>query len=76
MITTIDLTPILELPVAQRIGVVQAILDSIAADSVEPEMSEELKSELDRRIAAYRANPAAARPWEQVKASLLARRRS
>jgi putative addiction module component (TIGR02574 family) len=39
----------------------------------EPEgvpVSEEMKAELRRRLAAHRADPSTAIPWEQVKAEL------
>lgn len=70
MTATIDLTPILELPVAQRIEVVQEILDSIAADAPRPPLSEEFKQELRRRRDEARANPDDGIPWEQVKSEL------
>ncbi|HEY0370505.1 MAG TPA: addiction module protein [Thermoanaerobaculia bacterium] len=36
---------------------------------VEP-LSEEVREELDRRLAAYYADPSSARPWDEVKAEL------
>ena len=37
------------------------------------ELTEAQKAEIDRRLAAHRANPQAAIPWEQVEAEALAR---
>ncbi len=75
MITAIDKSPILALPVPQRIQFVQEILDSIAADTAKRELPQELKDELDRRLAWDDANPDGGIPWEQVEAAALARRR-
>ena len=36
-------------------------------------LSEVMHQEVDRRLAAHRANPAAAVPWEEVEAAALAR---
>lgn len=54
--------------VDDRIRLVQAILDTIAADSTQPELTEELKRELDRRIADMDANPDDEFTWDEVKA--------
>lgn len=73
MTATIDLTPILELPVTQRIEIVQEILDSIAAEALRPPLSEEFRQELRRRREDARNNPDDGIPWEEVKAAALAR---
>lgn len=69
----IDLAPILALPVDQRMQVVQAIWDSLPDDPEGLGLSDELKAEFDRRLAAHRANPNGGVPWEQVKAAAQAR---
>jgi putative addiction module component (TIGR02574 family) len=63
------------LTVAERIELVAAIWDSIAADVERAGLTEAQKREIDRRLAAHRANPQAAIPWEQVEAEALARLR-
>ncbi len=63
------------LSVAERIALVQAIWDSIAADVEKSPLTEAQRQEVDRRLAAHRANPQAAIPWEQVEAEALARLR-
>ena len=68
---TID--AILELPVLQRIEVAHAILESIAADSARPPLTEEFKQELRRRRDEARACPEGDIPWEVIKAESLAR---
>jgi putative addiction module component (TIGR02574 family) len=62
-------------PVEDRIRLMEEIQDGLADEGHEPELSDELKAELDRRLAAHRANPDAAIPWEQVEAEALARLR-
>jgi putative addiction module component (TIGR02574 family) len=63
------------LTVAERIALVQEIWDSIAADVEGSPLTESQKQEVDRRLAAHRANPQATIPWEQVEAEALARLR-
>ena len=58
---------ILELPVAERIRLVEQIWDSIAAVPEAVPVSEELKAELDRRLAEFEANPEGGSPWEEVR---------
>jgi putative addiction module component (TIGR02574 family) len=63
------------LPVGERIRLVEAIGQSIDAEEDMGELSEEFKKELDRRMAAYEANPEKALPWEVVRERALARLR-
>ena len=58
-----------------RLSLVQEIWDSIAADIEHAPLTESQRQEVDRRLAAHRANPQAAIPWEQVEAEALARLR-
>jgi len=74
MTSTIDLAPILCLSVPERIEVVQTILHSIANDTAKSELSDELKAELDRRLAKYEANPIGGVSWDEVETAALARR--
>ena len=62
-------------PVEDRIRLMEEIREGLADEGHEPELSDELKAELDRRLAAHLANPDAAIPWEQVEAEALARLR-
>jgi putative addiction module component (TIGR02574 family) len=63
------------LSVAERIALVQESWDSIAAEVEQAPLTEAQRQEVDRRLAAHRANPGAAIPWEQVEAEALARTR-
>ena len=56
-----------------RLALVQAIWDSIAAEPHTPLLTEAQRQELDRRIADADANPDDVVPWEEVKAQALAR---
>jgi putative addiction module component (TIGR02574 family) len=63
----LPVTEILELPVDERIRLVELIWESIAAVPEAVPVSDELKAELDRRLAEFEANPEAGSPWEEVR---------
>jgi putative addiction module component (TIGR02574 family) len=73
MTPTLESLGIDRLTVAERIALAQAIWDSITPEAEVAPLSDAQKQEIDRRLAAHRANPIAAIPWEQVKAEALAR---
>ena len=64
----------MELPVPERIKLVEDIWDSIAADPKAVEITPEQKAELDRRIVYSRLNPDDVVSWETVRAEALARK--
>ena len=61
---------ITELSIAERIQIVQAILESISIEDSIPDLTDEQKREIDRRISAYEANPEDVMTWDEVKASI------
>ena len=67
------LTEIRSLSVQERLRIVEAIWDSIEADSEDLELTPAQREMLERRLAAHAANPDAVVPWEVVKAEALAR---
>lgn len=71
---TNTLNQIIALGIQDRIHLVQAILDSIAAEQVDPDLTESQKQELDHRIDDYEANPDNVLTWEEIKASVKARK--
>jgi putative addiction module component (TIGR02574 family) len=71
---TTTLNQIITLSIQDRIRLVQAILDSIAAEQDYLDLTDAQKQELDRRIDDYEANPDNVLTWEEVKASVKARR--
>ncbi len=66
MPTTLESLGLDKLPRDERLALVQALWDSIAADG--PHLTDGQRAELDRRIADDDANPDDGIPWEQVKA--------
>lgn len=67
---TTTLNQIVTLGIPDRIRLVQAILDSIAAEQTNLDLTESQKQELDRRIDDYEANPDNVMTWAEVKASI------
>ena len=69
----LDLTQLRRLPIGERLQLVGDLWDSIATDAPGEafSVSPELEAELERRLAEYRANPDAARSWQEVRSDLL-----
>lgn len=66
----ISISDILQLPVQERIRLVELIWDSVAAVLEAVEISPELKAELEARLAEFEENPETGFSWEQVKSHL------
>ena len=56
--------------VDDRVELVNQIWDSIADDNGVPPITDSLRTELDRRIAIYEADPSNVVTWEQIEAKL------
>jgi len=67
---TVSITDILALPLQERIHLVQLIWDSVVVAPEALAISPDLQAELERRLAAFEANPEAGYSWDQVKARL------
>ncbi|MCC5623779.1 addiction module protein [Nostoc sp. CHAB 5715] len=67
---TATLNEIATLSVVDRIRIVQAIWDTIAAKQVYPDLTDAQKQELDRRTCDYNSNPNNVLTWEEIKASI------
>ena len=65
-----SISELLKLPVAERIKLVEAIWDSIAAAPDALELTEAEREELDRRWAAYERDPSSGSPWAEVRARI------
>ena len=63
----ITLDEVLQLPVPDRIRIVEAIWDSIVDSPEELEISDEQRAELDRRLESLERNPHAGAPWAEVR---------
>ena len=68
---TITASDIVEMPIQQRIQLVEDIWDSIAEMPEAVEVPEWHKKELDKRLEAYHANTGEVSPWEDVKKRIL-----
>jgi len=66
----ISVAEILELPVAERIRLVETIWDSIAEVPEAVDLSEAQRAELDRRLAAYEHDPSLGSPWSEVRSRI------
>ena len=66
----ISIADILELPVQERIRLVELIWDSVAAVPEAVKISPALKAELEVRLAEFEANPEAGYSWDEVKSRL------
>jgi putative addiction module component (TIGR02574 family) len=60
-------------PIGERIRLLNELWDRLLDQGHEPELSDEMKAELDRRLAEDDAGPDDVVPWENVKAEALAR---
>ncbi len=67
---TATLNEIAALKVEDRIRLVQAIWDSIAAEQAYPELTDEQKQELDNRIAESDAESDNVMTWQEVRNSI------
>jgi putative addiction module component (TIGR02574 family) len=67
---TATLNEIVSLSIEERIRLVQAIWDSIAAEQAYPDLTERQKRELDHRINDYEINPDNVMTWEEIKGSI------
>jgi len=53
-------------PVEDRLAFAFRLWDQLIEEGLQPEPTEELGVELDRRLAAHEADPGNVRTWEQV----------
>ena len=66
---------VLELPVPERLQLVEDIWNSIADAPEALEVTEDEKRLIDERLEAFHRDPQAGSPWEEVYARLTSRRR-
>jgi putative addiction module component (TIGR02574 family) len=55
-------------PAEEQVEFLCRAWEQLADAGWQPELTEELRAELDRRLAAYEANPSNVVTWEQVMA--------
>lgn len=68
--STISVSDLLHLSVAERIQLVEDLWDSIASEPEALELTPTQKEELDRRLAEHEADPSSAVSWEEFRAEL------
>lgn len=68
--SSVSMSDLLKLPVAERIRLVEAIWDSIAAVPDSVELTAEQRQELERRWDAYVQDPDAGAPWADVRSRI------
>ena len=73
MMSDIELSSVLKLPVSERLRLVEAIWDSIAEHPEAVAMSDEERAELDRRWADYLKDPTSGSSWAEVRARITSR---
>ena len=61
--------------VDDRLRLVREVWDRLTSAGYDPELPDEMKRELDRRIDEMDRHPETGVPWEDVKARILARLR-
>ena len=66
------LAEILSWSVEDRLQLIDEVWNSIAVEADALPLSDELRQELDRRLADYEANPDDVATWDEVKARLQA----
>ena len=66
-----SISELLKLPVAERIRIVEALWDSIAAAPESLELSDAERQELDRRWEEFQRDPSIGSPWAEVRARIL-----
>ena len=68
------LVSILELPVSERLQLIEAVWDSLTQSPEAVPVSDEVCEDLDRRLEAYYANPTSARPWAEIREELFGKK--
>ena len=64
---SITLDEVLQLPVSERLRIVEPIWDSIADTPESLELTDEQKAELDRRLENFESNPDAGSTWAETR---------
>ena len=65
-----------QLPLDDRLELVEAIWDSIAADADGVPMPDWHRAELDHRLASHADDPLSGEPWDAVRQRLIERLKS
>jgi putative addiction module component (TIGR02574 family) len=66
----VSLAQLFDLPVSERLALIEALWDSVTAETEPASIPDWQWEELERRRKAHEANPSAAKSWEEVKARI------
>lgn len=66
-------TELFQLPITERIQLVEDLWDSIADSPEDLPLTDAQKEELERRLHAWRENPTEGSSWESARARILSR---
>jgi putative addiction module component (TIGR02574 family) len=58
------------LPLPERVELIEALWESIAAEGYEPPLTAAQADQLDRRLEAHRRSPDDVVSWDSIKANL------
>jgi putative addiction module component (TIGR02574 family) len=70
IVARITVDQLLDMPLAERIELAQAIWDSVARNPEDVPLTDVQRQELDRRLEEYERNPNEGSSWESIKRSL------
>jgi len=61
------LTEVQSWPVEERLRLIEEVWDGLSDEEHDPELAEDLKALIDRRMAALDANPDDVLTWDEIK---------
>jgi putative addiction module component (TIGR02574 family) len=70
-----NLAELLKLPATERLELIEALWDSLDAESANLPVPDALRAEIERRMAEDDADPSSARDWDDVRKELQQRRK-
>jgi putative addiction module component (TIGR02574 family) len=65
-----SLAEVLEMPVNERLQLLEVIWDSLAETPEAVPLTDEMRAELDRRLDAYYRDRSSAKPWDEIRDEL------
>jgi putative addiction module component (TIGR02574 family) len=65
---------VFDLPIPERLDLVEDLWDSIAADAESVPITAEQRAELDKRVAAGERDPSSGSSWADVRSRIIQRK--
>lgn len=69
-----DYSALLNLPIADRLALIEQLWDSVADSTADAPLHPAINAELQDRLRKHEADPGTAVPWDEVKRRLQAAR--